>query len=136
MNINEFNYKTESKMLNRSYYKVHEKELLKKMPVYSGECIGHQRGNKTIPSIDELQKIAKTAKKVTLTEKGEWLFICGRDVRVKHAQNEAKGIVCVMNQHNECIGYGDYQQEKIINLFDIGDLLRRERKSRKVTKRL
>lgn len=133
----------EVELIGRSYFIVKDQTLLRKRPLYIGECIAHVRGPALIPSIDFLQQIGKEARRhVILNPKGEWLFICGRDVFgksiVKHNNPEVGERVVVLNEHKECIGYGDVTapitEEKIVvkRLFDIGDLLRRERKSRKV----
>ncbi|MBW2969877.1 hypothetical protein KY319_02015 [Candidatus Woesearchaeota archaeon] len=111
--------------------------------VYNGECIAHIRGPVLIPSVTFLQKIGKEAKKhVILTEKAEWLYICGRDIFTKgitsHNNPEVGDRVVILNQYKECLGYGDMvapldtKRTVIKRLFDIGDLLRRERKSKKV----
>jgi ribosome biogenesis protein Nip4 len=132
-----------AQLVGRSYFIVKEKELLSKRPLYTGECIAHVRGPVLIPSIDFLQQIAKEARKhIILNEKAEWLFICGRDVFAKgitsHNNPETGERVVILNQHKECLGYGDViaplDGKKVVikRLFDIGDLLRRERKSRKV----
>lgn len=119
--------------IGNAYFKVHDAQLLKKRPVYSGECIAHIRGQQIIPGIDFLQQLGKEAKnKVVVDAKGEWLLICGRDVPQKHIRSDAEGVVVVLNQHKECIGYGKREKLGIKRFFDIGDLLRRERKSRKV----
>lgn len=132
-------------VLGRSHFIVKEKALLSQFPIWSGELIAHERGPALIPSVDLLQKIGKGARhKLTVTPQGEWLFICGRDVfakSIKEHTNPVKGDkVAILNEEKECIGYGeviaplDTQGKKpvIQRLFDLGDLLRRERKSKKV----
>ena len=132
-----------AQLVGRSYFIVKEKQLLSKRPLYTGECIAHVRGPVLIPSIDFLQQIAKEARKhIVLNEKAEWLFICGRDVFAKsiisHNNPQLGDRVVILNEHKECLGYGDMTAELtdkrvvIKRLFDIGDLLRRERKSKKV----
>lgn len=131
----------DAKRIGRSYFLVKETGLLKHGPTYTGECIAHQRQNEIIPSATYLQKIGKQARKhVTVTPDGEWLFICGRDLFGKNitAHNKpTKGErVVVLNEHKECLGYGDMEKEPdnegvvLRRLFDIGDLLRRERRKR------
>ena len=148
MNIEEFlrpfgiKKKIDAQVVNRSYFIV-DKKFLGKNPLYTGECIAHIRGPVLIPSIDFLQQIAKEARKqVTLNSKGEWLFICGRDVFAKsiisHNNPQLGDRVVILNEHKECLGYGEMTAQLtdkrvvIKRLFDIGDLLRRERKSKKV----
>ncbi len=133
----------DAQLVGNTYFIVKDKQFLAKKPIYTGECIAHMRGQSLIPSIDFLQQIGKEARKhVVLNPKGEWLFICGRDVFGKsiasHNNPEVGDRVAILNQHRECIGYGDIIapiEEKVMvikRLFDIGNLLRRERKSRKV----
>lgn len=149
MNIQEFlkpfgiKKETGAQAVGRSYFIVKDKNLLGKHPIYAGECIAHIRGPVLIPSIDFLQQIAKEARKhIIVNAKAEWLFICGRDIFAKGItshNNPAMGDrVVILNQHKECIGFGDViapldgKRVVIKRLFDIGDLLRRERKTRKV----
>lgn len=133
----------EAQIINRSYYIATNKQMLSKNPIYSGECIAHIRGPVLIPSITFLQQIGKAARRhVTVNAKGEWLFICGRDVFgkaiIEHNNPIVGDRVVILNEHKECLGYGDMtapldsKRVVIKRLFDIGDLLRRERKSRKV----
>ena len=149
MNIQEFlkpfgiKKETGAQIVGRSYFIVKDKNFLAKHPIYAGECIAHIRGPVLIPSIDFLQQIGKEARKhIIVNEKAEWLFICGRDIFAKgivsHNNPAMNDRVVILNQHKECIGFGDViapldgQRVVIKRLFDLGDLLRRERKSRKV----
>jgi ribosome biogenesis protein Nip4 len=149
MNIDEFlkpfgiKKKTDAQIVSRSYFIVKDKQFLGKNSAYSGECIAHIRGPVLIPSIDFLQQIGKEARRhVIINPKAEWLFICGRDIFAKgitaHNNPVVGDRVVILNQHKECLGYGDMTMPLtdtrvvIKRLFDIGDLLRRERKSRKV----
>jgi len=133
----------DAQIVSRSYFIVKDRNFLGKHPIYSGECIAHIRGPVLIPSIDFLQQISKEARKhIIVNEKAEWLFICGRDIFAKgiasHNNPAMNDRVVILNQHKECLGYGDViapldgKRVVIKRLFDIGDLLRRERKSRKV----
>ncbi len=91
------------------------------------------------PSIFLLQKIAEaTNKKIIVDKKGEWMFICGKDIFGKSILKFGEGIktndfVIVQNQFSECLGYGKITADitskgKVVeNVFDIGDFLRRER---------
>ena len=133
-------------LVGRSYFQIPKQlqSFVSKHPIYVGKCIAHIRGPVLIPSIDFLQFIGKNArKKVVVNKDGAWLFICGRDIFGKSIVSgsgnpSVNDIVVIMNEFNECLGYGTLvaplSEKKIIikRLFDIGDLLRRERKSRKV----
>lgn len=108
------------------------------LPAY----IGVYLGKKDKPSIFLLQELAKHAeKKVWVNEKGEWMFICGRDILGQSLTKKAEGImkddlVLVLNKYDECIGYGTFMDDAkpkkaaVQRFFDIGDFLRRERKGK------
>jgi len=143
--LDDFEMKVPSdvRMVGRSYFKVYDESWLKHHPHYIGECIAHERGNTCIPSIDFLQVMGKNAKKrVVVDDKGEWLFICGRDLFTATITQrkgvELGDIVVVLNKHGECIGYGEviapFELKNVVikRRFDIGDLLRREKNRRKV----
>ena len=132
-------------ILGRSHFIVKERALLSHRPLFSGELVAHERGDFLIPSVDLLQKIGKGDRhKVTVNAHGEWLFICGRDVFaksiVKHTNPVTEDRVAILNEEGECIGYGQVtapldtpgKRPVIARIFDLGDLLRRERKSKKV----
>ncbi len=129
-------------LVGRSYFEIPKKleKFASKRPSYIGKCIAHVRGPVLIPSIDFLQYVGRHCKKkVVVNKDGAWLFICGRDVFSKSVVSTVGSpvpddFVVVMNEYDEALGYGKFTSDKIIvkRLFDIGDLLRRERKSRKV----
>jgi ribosome biogenesis protein Nip4 len=109
------------------------KDKINKTPVLMGAYLGRQDK----PSLFLLQELAKHAKnKVWVNEKGEWLFICKRNLLQESITKSSEGIkeddfVLVLNQHEECLGYGKMDKNKIVKrVFDIGDFLRRERKSK------
>jgi len=129
-----------ARLVGNSYYIVSDDQFLKHQPIYIQECIAHKRKETLIPSIDFLQQIGKRAKRyVVVDAKGEWLVICGRDLAGKHITAHNNPMVgdrvVILNHHKECIGYGDILaplSEKLVvkRLFDIGNLLRRERTKR------
>lgn len=114
-------------------------EKIKKKISYIGIYIGTAEK----PGLFLLQKLAGHAKrKVWVDEKGEWLFICKRDL-FGSSISKSEGLiekgdwVMVMNRHDECLGYGkvaadlpldDSDKIAVRRIFDIGDFLRRERK--------
>lgn len=106
---------------------------IKLPPLHAGLYLGREEEKTEKPSLDLLQMLAATdAKKVWLNEKGAWMFICKRPALEKSiVRNEAKPgeIVFVMNEHDECIGYGVFDGKNIKNYYDIGDFLRRERRA-------
>ena len=82
--------------------------------------------------LDLLAKNSK--KKVWLTEKGAWLFICRRDIFAKSIakSEDASDFVLILNEYDECLGFGqviDLSSKKVAikRMYDIGDFLRRER---------
>ena len=127
--------------IGTSYFALKDAKLPSRNQVYNGKCLGHHKRSGTVPSIDFLQHIGKQSKhKITVNSKGEWLVICGRDVFgksiVKHTNPAINDIAVILNEKNECLGYGKViaplEEKKVVVelLFDIGDLLRRERKSK------
>jgi len=128
--------------LDGSYFIVREQELLTYRPVFSGECIGHLRDDRFIPSADFLQDIGRKAKyHIVASKEGTWHIIRGKDVLgkeiIKHNNPPEGARVVILNEHDECLGYGTVVSSfstsgrVVKNLFDIGDLLRRERRGRK-----
>lgn len=128
-------------LLGRSYFEKVDESLIRKRPLYSGKCVAHIRGESIIPSVDFLQEVGRKAKyKVTLSKEGEWLFICGRDVFgksiIKHNNPPLGARVVIVTENKECLGYGDVvaplEEKKVVirRIFDLGDLLRRERSQR------
>lgn len=95
---------------------------------------------KFVPSPYLLAKLAKATKnKVTVNDKGAWMFICGKHIYAKsitkfNPKQRFNDLILIMNQHNECLGYGkminkfDSKKVAIQNHFDIGDFVRRERR--------
>jgi len=129
--------------IDRSYFLTSDKirqttALIQTKPAFEGVILGTE-GRVFKPSIFLLQKIcAFTNKKINADKKGEWMFICGKDVFGKSVLKFGEGIkindfVIVQNQYHECLGYGKITADisskgKIVeNFFDIGDFLRRER---------
>jgi ribosome biogenesis protein Nip4 len=108
---------------------------------YAGLYLGKVENGRFWPSFNLLNLIArKRANKVTVDKKTEWLFTCGRDIFrqgiVKATGSTNRGNhVLVMNQHNECLGFGkilhDLNDKRkgvtIKNILDVGDFLRREK---------
>ena len=147
MNLKEFLARFEitdekkAALIGRSYFESIDESLLKRHPIYSGKCVAHIRGEVIVPSLDFLQEIGRKAKyKVTLSKEGEWLFICGRDVFGKSITNHNNpplgARVVIVTADKECLGYGDVvaplEEKKVVirRIFDLGDLLRRERSQR------
>lgn len=133
---------------NDKYFLVNEdlKKIVSADFYYAGVYLGKTENNQFYPSFILLQMIAKTnANKVAIDKKTEWLFICGRDI-FKQGITQALGskkkgdYVLVMNQHNECLGFGKILQDLnekaegavIENLLDIGDFLRREKRKKQL----
>lgn len=95
------------------------------------------RGFTPTPALIEL--IAKRSpNKVTVDEKGAWLFLCGRDLFRKALVGDARptrtGLVLVQNGRDENLGYGKFGsgQVAVKNVLDRGFYLRRERSPQRV----
>ncbi len=99
--------------------------------VWCGVYLGFEK-DFFVPSLWLLERLSeKVSKKVWVNSKGEWLFICKRNVlseSISKMENVENNDLClVVNQHDECLGIGKRENKVIKNIFDIGDFLRRER---------
>lgn len=106
---------------------------------FIGIFLGKQK-KKFVPSPYLLDKLAKITKnKVSVNDKGAWMFICGKHIYAKsitkfNPKQRFNDVILILNQHNECLGYGkminkfDSKKVAIQNHFDIGDFVRRERR--------
>ncbi len=109
---------------------------------HAGTYLGKTKGGAFFPSFSLLALIAEgKANKVTVGDRTEWLFICGRDVFAKGITkvvgSRRRGeCTLVLNRHGECLGFGrmlgDLQAKSkevaVKNISDVGDFLRRERR--------
>ncbi|MBD3361505.1 hypothetical protein GF358_01805 [Candidatus Woesearchaeota archaeon] len=107
---------------------------------FIGIYLGKKKKN-FIPSSYLLEKLAKhTKNKVSVNDKGAWMFICGKHIYARsitefNPQQKFNDLILVLNKHNECLGYGkminrfDSKKVAVQNIFDIGDFVRRERKN-------
>jgi ribosome biogenesis protein Nip4 len=106
---------------------------------YAGIYLGKVRGASFFPSFHLLWMMAQDeANKISVDEKTEWLFICGRDVFkrgiVKVTGSGKKGnYTLILNDRGKCLGFGRIIQDlnktsevAVRNISDIGDFLRRE----------
>jgi len=104
-----------------------------KDPIYAGKLILRE-GRIPSPGLSLLERLGREApRKVWVSKKGEWLFICGRNllpgsIERTEGHPKLKDAVVVLNKHGECLGYGELTEKQITRWFDLGDLLRRERK--------
>jgi len=130
--------------LNR-FYLLNEnlKRLISEEFFYVGTYLGKLKNERFFPSFTLLSMIAeRKANKITVDEKSEWLFICGRDI-FKRGILKIQGSMgngdytLVLNHYGECLGFGkilhdpdeekDEQRVMVKNISDIGDFLRREK---------
>ncbi|MCJ7423961.1 hypothetical protein MUP01_06795 [Candidatus Bathyarchaeota archaeon] len=125
-------------LLNKSMKKILSEDFY-----YAGTYLGKIKKNHFFPSFNLLSLIAMgNANKITVDEKTEWLFICGRDVFKQGITNivgsgSEGNYTLIMNQREECLGFGrilrniadesNLHRVIIKNVLDIGDFLRRER---------
>lgn len=103
---------------------------------YAGILLGSMHGTKFVPAPPLLDIIAPETKRwITINEKAEWLFLCGRDVFGPSIleMNVDGGPVIIMNRKKEVLGYGSmvtrdkgHKDIFVKNLLDKGDFLRRE----------
>jgi len=111
---------------------------------YAGTYLGKIRGRVFFPSFSLLAMIAekKEANSVVVTDKAEWLFICGRDIfwrgiKKVMGTREKGELTLVLSSYGDCLGFGKIasdleaspggQKVAVKNISDIGDFLRRER---------
>lgn len=97
-----------------------------------GLFLGEIRKEKFYPALPLLSWLsARTTKKIIVTDKAAWLFLCGRDIKKESIIGNTLllGFVLVQNTHDENLGHGIATKTGIKNLLDRGDYLRRERKS-------
>lgn len=101
-------------------------------PISRGLFLGEVKTERFYPSLPLLSWIApRTMRKIVVTDKAAWLFLCGRDIQNESILRKTikTGLVLVQNKKDENIGYGFVTPQGIENLLDRGDYLRRERKS-------
>ena len=106
-------------------------------PVFSGLLLGREVSSGFIPSVHLLQCLVPVAESsVTVSDKGAWLFICGRDLWSESITSSkgfcsSKSRVLVLNNSGECIGLGEVTQKLsarglvVRNLYDIGWFVRK-----------
>jgi ribosome biogenesis protein Nip4 len=134
---------------SRNRYYLLSKRLKQQAPkgfFYAGTYLGAVKGNSFFPSFLLLDMIAqKKSNKIVVDKKAAWLFICGRDIfkrGIIKEKNPKKGDhVLILNEYNECLGFGkmainlraeiDLNKVAVKNILDIGDFLRREKRSAK-----
>ena len=101
--------------------------------VFSIGIILGRDDEKFLPSSALIDMISKTSeRKMVVNKKAEWLFLCGRDVLEEGiVSGRFKGLVLVMNEQGENLGYGKIVEKKgkkiIKNILDKGSYLRIER---------
>ena len=96
--------------------------------------MGEIKDNKFVPGLALLDLISRYSdKKVFLNQKGQEMFLYGRDVFEENITKgkDKEGFVLVQNQQDENLGYGEMIAKKKKNMLkcilDKGDFLRRDR---------
>lgn len=123
--------------VNNEYFVINEslKQIIsqiKTKPLCAGIPLGREKGRIFVSSLYLLQKLGEVSnKKIIVDKKGEWMFICGKNIfskSIKNCTGNVGDLVLVENAFGECLGYGKLTAEKSVqHVFDIGDFLRRER---------
>ena len=101
-------------------------------PISQGLFLGEIQKEKFYPALPLLSWLSpRTMRKIVVTDKAAWLFLCGRDINKESIIGNIplSGLVLVQNKKDENLGYGVVTKMGIKNLLDRGDYLRRERKS-------
>jgi ribosome biogenesis protein Nip4 len=113
--------------------------------VYYGTYLGRALIDRFIPSLFLLDALAAApdVRKAVVSAKAEWLFITGKNVLgssiIRMAESPVPGAaVIVTNSQGDALGWGILDKDPtgkerciIQRRFDIGDFLRRERKTPK-----
>ena len=124
----------------KQYYYVptHIQELTvkaKEEPSMQGMMLGKEHKGIFHASQHLIELLAKNAKNtITLNEKAEWLFVCGRDVFAQNITTknitDQKALLIVKGPQGDVLGLAKYRREKgadmYKNITDIGNRLRRE----------
>lgn len=145
------------RQIGSKYYRVSEEQedflnSQSKDAQFVGEFLGEfdKRNKSFLPSLTLLQIIFKfdDVKKVKLNEKGEYLFLCGRDIMGQSIVDfdkeiKTRNVVFVVNTKDEFLGCAfvlrdiDKRSKEVIlnNKTDLGDYLRREKTKKKSFRR-
>lgn len=120
--------------IDNVYYETNPELEKLNLKYQRGIPLGYVKKGKFKPSLYLLEKLSSMTKnKVFITEKAQWLFLCGRDVFMKNVtkDNSNNNIFLVQNKYDENLGFalkGMSGKDTIIkNLQDRGDFLRREK---------
>jgi len=99
----------------RQYYlsSAKQKAILEGIPedsVSQGLFLGEKTARGFVPTPGLIELVAKnTNRKITITEKSAWLFICGRDVFQENIVIEKSNLqskdVIVLNEEDEVLGF-------------------------------
>lgn len=117
------------------------KEKINLTPKSIGVYLGEEKNKKFNASLALIDQLSKDSdRKVYITKKAEWLFLCGRDLfgeSIKKAQYSDPGFVLIQNMNDENLGLGEIVKPLtskgivIKNIIDKGDYLRREMSGKK-----
>lgn len=103
-----------------------------------GLYLGKEKDDKFMPSLALLEILAKVSDETVIVNNiGELDFLYKKDIKKRHIKaftggTKAGFLKLVINEHNECIGYGkiskdlDSEAPELANMLDRGDFLRRE----------
>lgn len=112
----------------------HIMSLCKEKPLRAGAFLGSKQGKQIISSINFLRILGKQSnRKIILNKKAAWLFICGRDVFAENilSKQESSNIVLVIDEDDNVLGLAKKQGNTYKNIYDVGELLRREQKKKR-----
>lgn len=142
--LHNFNFEIEGEIIKASnkYYLINETlgkiiSKNKERPKNMGVFLGEKKGKKFKPSLALIDMVSKKSdKKIFVDSKGEWLFLCGRDIMGQSVTNSqaTKGLVFIQDKNDVNLGLGKITGTKetdkifVTNIIDRGDFLRREKK--------
>jgi ribosome biogenesis protein Nip4 len=119
------NFKDKSYLINEQLAQIWNS--IKIQPVSIGLYLGCVEKKEFVPSpalLDILSKV--TDRKTVVNKKQEWFFTNHKDLAVKGTTTLTKGYVLVQNKFDQNLGLGLIEQNKVKNIVDVGDFLRRE----------
>jgi ribosome biogenesis protein Nip4 len=116
--------------LGTTYYYPSNPPTTKARLAYTSVRLGVRKGEVFRPAAPLLDMILPfTDRKAVVNDKSAWLFLCGKNVLKEGivSLSHDEGLVLVLNERGEVLGYGRVQGAGITNRLDRGEYLRMER---------
>ncbi len=93
------------------------------------EYAGFYLGSKKKPSLTLCYELSKTKfPRTIISNKASEKFTRGENIYRKAVTNgRVTGEVLVMNKQHDCLGYGIWKDDVLLNVTDVGEFLRKEK---------